>query len=92
VPVVVANLLASIDGKPFPGRYEGYGSCLLTVAYGKIVLRLVFSCMTLRGYCVDALSKMHAGQASLGHNGRCLPTLPRHQVLERRFHSRDSSN
>ena len=37
-PVVVANLLASIDGKPMPGRYDGYGSCPLTVAYGKIVL------------------------------------------------------
>lgn len=37
-PVVVTNLLASMDGKALPGRYDGYGSCPLTVAYGKIVL------------------------------------------------------
>ncbi|WP_054309578.1 FAD/NAD(P)-binding oxidoreductase [Mesorhizobium sp. 1M-11] len=37
-PVVVANLLAASDGKPLPGTYDGYGSCPLTVALGKIVL------------------------------------------------------
>jgi sulfide:quinone oxidoreductase len=37
-PIVVSNLLATIDGKPMPQQYDGYGSCPLTVAYGKIVL------------------------------------------------------
>lgn len=37
-PVITANLLASLDGKPLTGVYDGYGACPLTVGYGKIVL------------------------------------------------------
>jgi len=37
-PVVVANLLAAIRSEGLPRAYEGYGSCPLTVAYGKIIL------------------------------------------------------
>jgi sulfide:quinone oxidoreductase len=37
-PIVVSNLLAVIDGKDMAAKYDGYGSCPLTVAYGKIVL------------------------------------------------------
>ena len=37
-PVVVANLLAAIQGKDMAEAYDGYGSCPLTVALGKIVL------------------------------------------------------
>ena len=37
-PVVVKNLLATIDGKSLETRYDGYGSCPLTTAYGKVVL------------------------------------------------------
>ena len=37
-PVVVANLLAVIDGKSLERAYDGYGSCPLTVSYGKTVL------------------------------------------------------
>jgi sulfide:quinone oxidoreductase len=38
VPVVANNLLAAMKGGPLPLTYDGYGSCPLTVAYGKIVL------------------------------------------------------
>ena len=38
VPVVVANLLAARQGQSSPKVYDGYGSCPLTVAMGKIVL------------------------------------------------------
>ncbi|ARW11109.1 NAD(P)/FAD-dependent oxidoreductase [Acetobacter ascendens] len=37
-PVVTANVLASLDGKPLTSSYDGYGACPLTVAYGKIIL------------------------------------------------------
>ncbi|NWG71826.1 MAG: NAD(P)/FAD-dependent oxidoreductase [Parvularculaceae bacterium] len=37
-PVVAANLLSAMDGAPLPSKYEGYGSCPLTVERGKIVL------------------------------------------------------
>lgn len=37
-PVVVANILASLDGRPQTGSYDGYGACPLTVSYGKVVL------------------------------------------------------
>ena len=37
-PVVVRNLLATIDNKPPGASYDGYGSCPLTTAYGKVVL------------------------------------------------------
>jgi sulfide:quinone oxidoreductase len=37
-PIVVANLLAAMKGAALPKTYDGYGSCPLTVAYGKIVL------------------------------------------------------
>jgi len=37
-PVVVENLLASLDGKPVEGHYDGYGACPLTVSYGRVVL------------------------------------------------------
>ena len=37
-PVVVRNLLATLDGKTLDAVYDGYGSCPLTTAYGKVVL------------------------------------------------------
>lgn len=37
-PVVVRNLLATLDGRPLDAAYDGYGSCPLTTAYGKVVL------------------------------------------------------
>ncbi len=37
-PVVVRNLLAVMDGKTPSATYDGYGSCPLTTAYGKVVL------------------------------------------------------
>ena len=37
-PVVVRNLLATADGYPLYARYDGYGSCPLTTAYGKVML------------------------------------------------------
>lgn len=38
VPVLVGNLLALMEHKALPGKYTGYGSCPLTVGYGKLVL------------------------------------------------------
>jgi len=38
VPVVRQNIMAQRAGKPLTETYDGYGSCPLTVAYGKIVL------------------------------------------------------
>lgn len=38
VPVLVKNLVALIENKPMEGKYSGYGSCPLTVGYGKLVL------------------------------------------------------
>ncbi|UOR15489.1 NAD(P)/FAD-dependent oxidoreductase [Qipengyuania aquimaris] len=37
-PIVATNLLAAILEKPLPSKYDGYGSCPLTVERGKIVL------------------------------------------------------
>jgi sulfide:quinone oxidoreductase len=37
-PIVAVNLLAAMDGVALPAKYEGYGSCPLTVERGKIVL------------------------------------------------------
>ena len=37
-PVVVRNLLAHLDGTTLRAVYDGYGSCPLTTAYGKVVL------------------------------------------------------
>ncbi|MGG6429281.1 FAD/NAD(P)-binding oxidoreductase [Acetobacter ghanensis] len=37
-PLVAQNVLASLDGRPLTGQYDGYGACPLTVSYGKIVL------------------------------------------------------
>ena len=37
-PVVVRNVLASLDNRPLGAQYDGYGACPLTVSYGKIVL------------------------------------------------------
>jgi sulfide:quinone oxidoreductase len=37
-PVVANNLLAAMEDGALPLAYDGYGSCPLTVAYGKIVL------------------------------------------------------
>ena len=38
VPVVARNLLALLDGKPMPARYDGYGSWPLTTAWGRAML------------------------------------------------------
>lgn len=37
-PVVVANLLAGMAGKTLAAKYDGYGSCPLTTAHGKVIL------------------------------------------------------
>jgi sulfide:quinone oxidoreductase len=37
-PVVAANVVADIAGRPAEGTYDGYGSCPLTVERGRIVL------------------------------------------------------
>ena len=37
-PVVVRNILNSIDGAALESGYDGYGSCPLTTAYGKVML------------------------------------------------------
>jgi sulfide:quinone oxidoreductase len=37
-PVLVANLLAFLDGLPLPGLYEGYTACPFVTGYGKLVL------------------------------------------------------
>jgi sulfide:quinone oxidoreductase len=36
--IVASNLLAARAGQPMPRRYDGYGSCPLTVEKGKVVL------------------------------------------------------
>jgi sulfide:quinone oxidoreductase len=38
IVVVAENLLAQAAGQPLPSKYDGYGSCPLTVEHGKIVL------------------------------------------------------
>jgi sulfide:quinone oxidoreductase len=37
-PVLVANLLSLMEGKPMSASYNGYGSCPLITGYGKLVL------------------------------------------------------
>lgn len=37
-PVLVENLLAFLDGRALPGRYDGYTACPLVTGYGKLVL------------------------------------------------------
>ncbi len=37
-PVVVRNIVATLDGKPLTASYDGYGSCPLTTAYGEVVM------------------------------------------------------
>ena len=38
IVVVAENLLAAREGKELPTRYDGYGSCPLTVEKGKVIL------------------------------------------------------
>jgi len=37
-PVLVQNLIAAIQGKPLPARYDGYTACPLVTGYGKLIL------------------------------------------------------
>jgi sulfide:quinone oxidoreductase len=37
-PVLVKNLLAAMKGEPLTARYDGYTSCPVVTAYGKLVL------------------------------------------------------
>ena len=37
-PVVVRNLLKVVDGAPLEDSYDGYASCPLTTAYGKVLM------------------------------------------------------
>lgn len=37
-PVLVANLLSAMEGKPLTASYDGYTSCPLVTGYGKLVL------------------------------------------------------
>jgi sulfide:quinone oxidoreductase len=38
VPVLVQNIVSLMENKPLNAAYNGYGSCPLTVGYGKLVL------------------------------------------------------
>ncbi|MCP9800034.1 FAD/NAD(P)-binding oxidoreductase [Synechococcus sp. RedBA-s] len=37
-PVLVANLLSQLDGKPLQARYDGYSVCPLITGYGRVVM------------------------------------------------------
>lgn len=37
-PVLVANLIAYIQGKPLEAKYDGYSSCPIVTGYGKVIL------------------------------------------------------
>jgi sulfide:quinone oxidoreductase len=37
-PVLVANLLAHLDGQPLTARYDGYACCPLITGYGKVIM------------------------------------------------------
>lgn len=37
-PVVVANMLATMNERPMQASYDGYASCPLVTAYGKVIL------------------------------------------------------
>jgi len=37
-PVLVANLLAQLDGRPLQARYDGCGFCPLITGYGKAIM------------------------------------------------------
>ncbi len=37
-PVVVANILAALSGRPLPAQYDGYSSCPLVTGFGKVML------------------------------------------------------
>lgn len=37
-PILVENLLAQVEGRPLPGKYDGYSSCPLVTGYGKLIL------------------------------------------------------
>ncbi len=37
-PVLVANLLAAMQGRQLGGSYDGYSSCPVVTGYGKMVL------------------------------------------------------
>lgn len=37
-PVTAQNLLAALDGRPLPARYDGYASCPLVTGYGRLIL------------------------------------------------------
>jgi len=37
-PVLVANLISAMQGKPLTAQYDGYSSCPLITGYGKLVL------------------------------------------------------
>jgi sulfide:quinone oxidoreductase len=38
VPVVARNLLALLDGKPMPARYDGYTACPIATSLGRVML------------------------------------------------------
>ncbi|MBS0244965.1 MAG: pyridine nucleotide-disulfide oxidoreductase, partial [Proteobacteria bacterium] len=37
-PVVAENLLSAMSGKPLAAKYDGYASCPLTTALGKVIM------------------------------------------------------
>jgi sulfide:quinone oxidoreductase len=37
-PVLVANLLAAMQSRPLPARYDGYSACPIPTEYGKLLL------------------------------------------------------
>ena len=37
-PVLVANLLAAMEGRPLAARYDGYSACPIPTEYGKLLL------------------------------------------------------
>ena len=81
-PTLVANLLATMQGKPMPKVYDGYTSCPLVTGYGSLVLaEFGFNAQVMESFPFDQAQERYSMYALKAY---ALPQMYWHGMLRGR--------
>jgi sulfide:quinone oxidoreductase len=83
-PVLVANLLAHLDGRPLPGHYDGYTACPLITGFHNVVMaEFDYDLKPVSSFLVDPTKERWSMWLV---ETRVFPWVYWHRVLKGRLH------
>ena len=83
-PVLVANLLAHLDGRPLPAQYDGYTACPLITSFHDVVMaEFDYSLQPVSSFLVDPTKERWS---MFLVETRVFPWVYWHRVLKGRLH------